>query len=143
MLQLRYSFTRHYENQGGDPRQVGFDITTLGFPSSLAAEEVYKLLPFVIFNDVGSGVGGTADYNTFQYASENSDVNASVTKVFGKHEISAGFEYMKRFLNVGQPPAPSGSYAFDISATDQTVSSAIGGSDFASFLVGMGTTPGQ
>lgn len=141
-LQLRYSFTRHFENQGGDPRQVGFDITTLGFPSSLASEEVYKLLPFVIFNDVGGGIGGTADYNTFRYASENSDANASITKVLGKHEIAAGFEYMKRFLNVGQPPAASGSYAFDISATDQTTSSASGGSDFASFLVGMGTPPG-
>ncbi|MGA7245446.1 MAG: carboxypeptidase regulatory-like domain-containing protein [Terracidiphilus sp.] len=141
-LQLRYSFTRHYENQGGDPAQNGFDITTLGFPSSLAAEEVYKLLPFVIFNDNGSGIGGTADYNTFQYASENNDASVSVTKVLNKHEISAGFEYMKRFLNVGQPPAPSGSYAFDISATDQSVASANGGSDFASFLTGMGTPPG-
>ncbi|HEX3891463.1 MAG TPA: TonB-dependent receptor [Terracidiphilus sp.] len=141
-LQLRYSFTRHFENQGGDPRQVGFDITTLGFPSSLAAEEVYKLLPFVIFNDNGSGIGGTADYNTFRYASENNDASVSMTKLKGKHEISTGFEYMKRLLNVGQPPAASGSYTFDISATDQTVSSATGGSDFASFLVGQGTVPG-
>jgi Carboxypeptidase regulatory-like domain len=141
-LQLRYSFTRHYEDQGGDPGQVGFDITTLGFPAALAAEEVYKLLPFVIFNDVGGGVGGTANYNTFIFASENSDASASVTKLWGKHQVSAGFEYMKRFLNAGQPPAPSGSYAFDISATDQTVSTAVGGSDFASLLVGMGTEPG-
>ena len=143
VLQLRYSFTRHYENQGGDPRQDGFDITTLGFPASLAAQEVYKLLPFVIFNDNNSGIGGTADYNTFKYASENNDASATITKAFGKHELSAGFEYMKRFLNVGQPPAASGSYLFDISATDQTVSSANGGSDFASFLEGMGTTPGS
>jgi hypothetical protein len=141
-LQLRYSFTRHYENQGGDPSQVGFDITTLGFPSSLAAEEVYKLLPFVVFNDVGGGVGGTANYNTFIFASENSDANASITKLWGKHQVSAGFEYMKRFLNAGQPPAPSGSYLFDVSATDQTVYTAVGGSDFASLLVGMGTEPG-
>jgi len=143
VLQLRYSFTRHYENQGGDPRQVGFDITTLGFPSSLAAEENYKLLPFVLFSDVGSGIGGTADYNTFQYASENSDANVTLTRSLGKHEISGGFEYLKRLLNVGQPPAASGAYGFDISATDQTVSSAVGGSDFASFLVGMGMTPGN
>lgn len=143
VLQLRYSFTRHYENQGGDPRQLGFDITTLGFPASLAAQENYKLLPFVIFSDNGSGVGGTADYNTFVFASENNDASASLTKVFDKHEISAGFEYMKRFLNVGQPPAPSGSYLFDISATDQTTNSALGGSDFASFLVGQGTPPGS
>jgi hypothetical protein len=143
VLQLRYSFVRHYENQGGDPRQVGYDITQLGFPSSLASQEVLKLLPFIIFNDSGSGVGGTANYNTFLYASENSDASASVTKAWGKHELGAGFEYMKRFLNVGQPIAPAGSYAFDISATDQSVSSANGGSDFASALIGMGTQPGS
>ena len=142
VLQLRYSFTRHYENQGGDPSQIGFDITSLGFPASLASQEVYKLLPFVIFNDVGGGVGGTADYNTFLYASENSDASATVTKLLGKHEISTGFEYMKRFLNVGQPPAASGSYAFDISASDQSTAAGGGGSDFASFLLGMGTAPG-
>ena len=97
----------------------------------------------MLFGDVGGGIGGTADWNTFQYASENSDANVTMTKSMGKHEISTGFEYMKRFLNVGQPPAASGAYGFDISATDQTVSSASGGSDFASLLVGMGVTPGN
>jgi hypothetical protein len=148
VLQLRYSFVRHHENQGGDPSQNGYDITQLGFPSSLAAQENYKLLPFVVFDDDDingslSGVGGTADYNTFQYASENSDAIASITKAWGKHEFATGFEYMKRFLNVGQPVAPSGAYAFDISATDQSVASASGGSDFASLLIGMGEQPGN
>ena len=152
VLQLRYSFTRHYENQGGDPQQVGTDITSLGFPASLAAEQNYKLLPFAIFTDYvspggqTSGVGGTANYNTFQYASENSDVSIALTKVLNKHSIDTGFEWLKRFLNVGQPIAPAGSYAFDYSATDQLATPAdgilVGGSDFASFLVGMGTVPG-
>jgi hypothetical protein len=145
VLQLRYSFTRHFENQGGDPRQVGFDITTLGFPSALAADQVYKTLPYVNFNDVGGGIGGTCCWNTFVYASENNDVSATLTKVWGKHEISAGAEYMKRLLNVGQPPASSGSYVFDISATDQSTAAEtpVGGSDFASFLMGMGMAPGS
>ncbi|MGA2167991.1 MAG: TonB-dependent receptor [Terracidiphilus sp.] len=145
VLQLRYSFTRHYENQGGDPAQNGFDITTLGFPSSLAAQQVYKNLPLMNFNDVGGAIGGTCCDNTFQFASENSDAIASLTKVKGKHEIGAGFEYMKRFMNVGQPGSPSGNYYFDFSATDQTTGAAspVGGSDFASFLMGMGTSPGS
>lgn len=153
VLQLRYSFTRHYENQGGDPRQnAEDDLSTLGFVSPTASDEVYKTLPYVTFSDLSinttDGIGGTANYNTFIYASENSDASATLTKVWGKHEISAGFEYMKRFLNVGQPPAPSGAYLFDVSATDQTTANpssvpeaAIG--DFASFLVGMGTAPGS
>ena len=142
VLNLRYSFTRHHENQGGPASYLSTDITNLGFPSSLASEVVFKQLPFVLFDDLGGGVGGTADYNNFVYASENSDLNATITKVHGKHEISAGFEYMKRYLNVGQPPAPAGAYGFDISATDQSVASAVDGSDFASLLVGMGSQPG-
>jgi hypothetical protein len=153
VLQLRYSFTRHYEAQGGDPRQNGFDITTLGFPQSLAAAQAYKTLPIVFFNDLtanngnSSGVGGTANYNTFLFASMNHDASATLTKVVGKHELSFGAEYMKRFLNVGQPPASSGWYYFDNSATDQQTSPAsgitVGGSDFASFLLGMGSFPGN
>jgi hypothetical protein len=146
VLNLRYSFTRHYENQGGPASYLSNDITSQGFPSSLASEVVFKQLPFVLFDDVGGGVGGTADYNNFVYASENSDVNATITKVHGKHEISAGFEWMKRYLNVGQPPAGAGAYGFDISATDQQTSplsgTTVGGSDFASLLIGMGSEPG-
>jgi hypothetical protein len=144
VLQLRYSFTRHYEDQTGDPAQNGFDITTLGFPSALAAEQTYKTLPYVTFSNAGGGIGGTANWNTFLLASENSDVSATLTKVMGSHELSFGFEYMKRFLNVGQPPAPAGAYNFDRTATSETsgAKKLVGGSDFASFLLGMGTAPG-
>jgi hypothetical protein len=148
VLNLRYSFTRHYENQG-NPAYSGTDLTSLGFPASLAAQEVFKQLPFMIFNDLptpGNGVGGTADYNLFVYASENSDANAAINKIWGKHEISTGFEWMKRYLNVGQPPAPAGAYGFDLTATNQQTSPVsgvpVGGSDFASILVGMGMSPG-
>jgi len=149
ILQLRYSFTRHYENQGGPPSYSSIDLTnlgtvngsTVGFPSSLAAQEAIKQLPFVIFGDLGGGVGGTADFNIFKYASENSDANATVTKVIGTNELSFGFEWMKRYLNVGQPPAPAGAYEFDISATDLCNACAVGGSDFASLLVGMAADP--
>ena len=65
VLNLRYSFTRHYESQGGPPAYLSNNITTQGFPASLAAQVVYKQLPFIVFNDVGGGVGGTADYNNF------------------------------------------------------------------------------
>ena len=140
VLNLRYSFTRHYENQG-NPAYTSTDITQLGFPASLAAQQVFKQLPFMLFADVGQGVGGTADYNNFVYASENSDVSATITKLKGKHQISFGFEWMKRYLNVGQPPAAAGAYVFDISATDQSNASAMGGSDFASLLVGLGSDP--
>jgi len=146
VLNLRYSFTRHYENQGGPASYSSTNITSLGFPASLAAQQVFKQLPFMLFNEYptpGNGIGGTADYNTFVYASENSDANATITKIWGKHEFSTGFEWMKRYLNVGQPPAAAGFYAFDITATDQSTADGGGGSDFASFLVGMGMAGGE
>jgi hypothetical protein len=155
VLNLRYSFTRHYENQGGPPSYSSINLTdlgsvngaTAGFPAALAAQEVFKQLPFVVFGDLSgssdgySGVGGTADDNIFKYASENSDANAAITKIWRKHEFSTGFEWMKRYLNVGQPAAPAGAYEFDISATDQCNACAVGGSDFASLLVGMAADP--
>src|SRR5581483_6799610 len=144
VLQLRYSFTRHRDVQGGQPSYSSTDLTQLGFPASLASQQVIKTLPFMLFDDFGGGVGGTANYNTFIYASENSDVNAAVNKLHGKHQISFGFEWMKRYLNVGQPPAAAGAYGFDLSATDQqsSVNTPVGGSDYASFLIGMGSLPG-
>jgi hypothetical protein len=52
VLNLRYSFTRHHENQGGPPAYLSTDITSLGFPSSLASQVVYKQLPFMLFDDL-------------------------------------------------------------------------------------------
>ena len=160
VLNLRYSFTRHHENQG-NPAYSNTDITNLGtvngasvgFPSTLAQQEVFKQLPFMIFNDYTppsgiDGVGGSANYNVFVYASENSDANVTINKVWGKHELATGFEWMKRYLNVGQPPAPAGVYGFDITATDQQTTPGtasglpFGGSDFASMLAGIGMSPG-
>ncbi len=140
VLQLRYSFTRHYEDQTGDPRQVGSNITDFGFPQSLADQVVYKQAPVIYFG-ITAAIGGTGNDNTFLYASENSDANATLTKIFGKHEISTGFEYQKKFLNVGQPPAPAGAYNFDNTATSSTTFAG-DGSDFASFLIGVGSAPG-
>jgi hypothetical protein len=149
VLNLRYSFTRNYENQG-NPAYSSTSLTSLGFPASLASQEVFNQLPFMVFNDYptsGNVVGGTANYNIFRYASMNSDASAAINKVWGKHQISTGFEWMKRYLNVGQPPAPAGAYGFDLSATDQQTSPVsgvpVGGSDFASLLIGMGMAPGS
>ncbi len=150
VLNLRYSITRRYEHQGGPPSYSSVAITnlgtvngtTVGFPAALAAQQVAKQLPFMLLDDYGGGVGGTADYNNFIDASENSDANVTLTKIHGKHQISTGFEWMKRYFNVGQPYAPAGTYSFGYGGTDQQTSPAsgipVGGSDYASMLIGMG-----
>ena len=140
VLQLRYSFTRHYEDQTGDPRQNNYDITTAGFSQALQDQVLFKQIPVITFATTAP-VGGTGNEDTFIFASENSDVSTSITKVIGKHELSAGFEYQKKFMNIGQPVSPAGAYSFDNTATSSTTFAG-DGSDFASFLLGMGSVPG-
>jgi hypothetical protein len=140
MLQLRYSYTRHYEYQTGDPRQVGFDMTSLGFPSSLAGQQVYRDIPFIDFYGPTANLGSNP-WTTFIMASMVHDALATLTTAKGKHNLSLGFEFQKQFMNEGQPVAPSGWYAFDSTATSSTTWAG-DGSDFASFLLGMGSCPG-
>jgi hypothetical protein len=141
LLQVRYSFTRHYENQTGDPRQVGFDMTSLGFPASLAAQQVYKDIPMISFGN-GTANLGSGPWVTFQYVSENPfDIIVAISTTKGKHALTAGVEVEKQFMNEGQPVAPSGWYQFDNTATSSTTFAG-DGSDYASSLLGMGSCPG-
>ncbi|MGA9718103.1 MAG: carboxypeptidase-like regulatory domain-containing protein [Acidobacteriaceae bacterium] len=140
MVQLRYSFTRHFENQTGDPRQNGYNITTAGFPASLDKEVLYRQIPVITF-DGSPVIGGTGNEDVFIFASENSDLNGSYTKVFSKHQITVGAEWEKLFMNIGQPVSPAGSYNFDNTATSSTTFAG-DGSEFAGFLLGVGSIPG-
>ncbi len=83
-----------------DPRRSGFDITSLGFPQSLANQVLYKQIPTISFSRTTT-IGGTGNWDTFLFASENSDASATYSDVFGKHELSLGFEYQKLFMNIG------------------------------------------
>lgn len=142
VLQLRYSFTRHFENQLS-PGQVPYDMTKLGFPASLAAQSTYPTIPYVRFDDFTSAIGGGTENGwDFRYASEVSDATATYTSALGKHVMSVGLELQKMFMNEGQPVAPGGAYAFDDTATSSTTFAG-DGSDFASFLLGMGEVPGN
>jgi Carboxypeptidase regulatory-like domain len=141
VLQLRYSFTRQYEDQV-DPGQSGQSLTAFGFPASLASQVDYSTLPYIGFGGFTSGLGsGDQGGWYFLFASENSDVSATWRTVLGKHEISAGAEYQKMFLNEGFPVASAGAYYFDTTATSSTTFAG-DGYDFASFLIGMGEPPG-
>ena len=147
LLQLRYSFTRRVEVQGGPASFTTNDITSQGFPASLASQITYKNIPYLQFADVGQGVGGTADGNILTDIPYQHDFIATINKTLGRHQISTGFEWMKRFMNDGQPNGANGAYTFDVSATDQQSSPSsgvtVGGSDYASVLIGMGESTGD
>ncbi len=140
VLTLRYSFVRHFENQTGDPRQIGFKMTSLGFPTALQAQSVYADIPRIWFSGPTTGLGSNP-WTTFHFASMDHDFIAALDTIHGRHNLKFGFEYEEELMNDGQPIAPSGWYLFDNTATSSTTWAG-DGSDFASFLLGMGSAPG-
>ncbi len=150
ILQLRASATRHYEDS--EPQgQLGFDMTTLGFPSSLATSSVLPGIPYMSFNSGGGCNGlwaggvcglGTAPYAVFKFAVTNYDFSATLNKVVGRHSLSFGWDFQKQFMNVGQTLTPDGYYEFNPDATSNNGVAGGGagnGDAFASFLMGVGS----
>ena len=145
VLQLRYSFTRHYENQGGDPAQNGFDITTLGFPSSLAARgslqdpashelqrrrrshRRHLLLQHVPIRQRKQRRHRHAHQGERQARTQH---RLRIHEAL--HECRPAALPFRQLLlrHVRNRP-------------DHGASSPVGGNDFASFLFGMGTAPGS
>ncbi|HTZ76033.1 MAG TPA: TonB-dependent receptor [Candidatus Aquilonibacter sp.] len=140
VLQLRASATRHYEfdqPQG----QLGFNMTTLGFPQSLLASSVLPAIPDMHFGGSGSVRSiGTGMFSVFKFAVTVYDFSSTLNKVVGRHNLSLGWEFTKQFMNVGQTLSPSGWYAFDNSATSNNANSPGSGNGdaFASWLLGLG-----
>jgi len=150
VLQLRGSATRHYEDS--EPQgQLGFDMTKLGFSSSLASSSVLPGIPYIAFNGGGTcaeaGGGGvcglgTPPYAVFKFAVTNYDFSTTLNKVLGRHELSFGWDFQKQFMNVGQTLTPDGFYQFEPDATSNNGVAGGGagnGDAFASFLLGAGT----
>jgi hypothetical protein len=141
LLQLRYSFVRHYENQTENPLAYGFDMTSVGFPQYLQSQSVLHDIPYMRFGSTTTADLGTSPYGTFHYVAENPyDIIAAVSTTKGQHSLSVGVEAEKQFMNVGQPVAPSGIYYFTNSATSSTTFAG-DGYDYAGFLLGMGADP--
>jgi hypothetical protein len=141
LLQLRYSFIRHYENQIENPLMYGFDMTTLGFPAALQSQSVFHDIPNVKFGSTTTTNLGTSAYGTFHYVAENPfDIIAALSTTKGQHSLTFGVEVEKQFMNEGQPVAPSGVYNFNNYATSSKATAG-DGYDFAGFLMGVGSNP--
>jgi hypothetical protein len=136
LLTLRYSFVRHFEYQT-NPLGAGFDLTSIGMPSSMAQQELWKLVPFFRLTWTTSPIGNYA-YEPFRFASMNHDAIAALSTIQGRHNLKFGFEFEKKLMNDGQAIAPSGYFIFDNTATSSTTFAG-DGSDFASFMLGMGS----
>jgi hypothetical protein len=118
VLNVRYSYNRFIRFQNGNQEANGFDLTSLGFPTSYA-------------NAIPKSVGSFPQFNMASYiptgsaAGEDRPVmnhtfNSNITKAMGKHSIRAGGEFRAyqendKFFGFQQ----TGTFNFDSTYTKQ------------------------
>ncbi len=134
VLNTRLGWTRFTEANRNF--STGFDMTTLGFPASLASAATKRILPkisFDRFTSLGDASGKDNPYDIFQ-------VFSSLTKIVGVHNLKAGADL--RLLRESNFDAgyASGQYSFGTAWTRGPLDNSPGsplGQDFAAFLLGL------
>jgi hypothetical protein len=145
---IRYGFTRAAAQQG--PNSFGFDPTTLGFPSSLAANASALVFPTFTIGGGSDGLTSPGEITTGQIggsgneqARDTHNVSDSITWLKGKHTVRLGGEYRLYRFYPFQFLAPTGSFSFNRFATrgpEPTTSPNLvesSGSSLASFFLGI------
>ncbi len=111
ILMVRYGFNR-FPNYGYKATS-GFDLTSLGFPSSLVSQIPSPTYPIISFNTAYSQ--GTN--NNFFYVHSSKNFSTSLSKYVGKHSLKAGFDY-RRISAVGNDlDGSNGQLAFTFNGT--------------------------
>ena len=132
---------------GRQPILSGFDLTSLGWPSTYNSPPTSIRTPptpaFPFPNDVGKSQGNSAigDHNT-QY-----NLTPAFTLIRGKHTIQTGAQFEWGLDNYFQTNIASGAFAFGGNWTTK-LSSAAGGTTnanfaFADFLLGLSQNEGS
>ncbi|MBV9083119.1 MAG: TonB-dependent receptor [Acidobacteriaceae bacterium] len=139
LLEFRYGFGRTLLTQ--TTLSEGFNPTTLGFPSYIAANADHLLFPgiapqnYATLGAANQGAHGIGGYDTHSWG-------VGATKVVSRHVIKFGGE--ARLLRVGDDESGSsdGNFSFPVSLTqgpNPNAATTIAGNGFASFLLGVGT----
>ncbi len=148
VVAVRWGFNRFYSRT--TQNSAGFDITTLGFPSSLAAITPNPAFPGIAMGSAVSACSypsSNVDFASFGGGCANQDVyysrsfNTSVSKFRGKHTIKAGFDF-RTLHDLGTPASGPSSFGFTDVFTRKTPQSATAGtgSDLATLLLGFPTS---
>jgi hypothetical protein len=139
VVNMRYGYTRSYD--GTVSLTEGFDLSTLGFPKSLADQLVFRQFPTIGF--------GSNSYTTtniavpsYAYGSIHS-LLASVSHTRGRHLLRMGYDYRASLTTSGSHSGEGGVFNFnggymngplDNSPTPPLVASSLGG-----LLLGLST----
>ncbi len=135
VVDFRLGFTRYFD--ANVMRGEGFDISQLGFPSSLAQSVVFQTFPrYEMSGDVENlGAGRTTARNFINQYNPLINVHSQ----YGRHAVKYGFRFQVAQSNNFAPNRSGGYYKFDRVFTrgpDPTRTTTTGGHDTASFLLG-------
>ena len=140
ILELHSGFAR-YDNPS-IPYALGFDITSLGFPQTLANPT--QIQSFPAFNIAGLvSVGSTASAGMGLVDLNSWGQRAALTWVHGAHSIKAGIDYRIQQLNQFQQNSlePAFQFSNQMSAINPQRLDASSGVPMASFLLGYMQVP--
>jgi Carboxypeptidase regulatory-like domain len=136
-LNTRIGWTRF--NDPDQMRSNGFNITSLGFPSSMAAASLQPLMPGVTFTDPTKGVGGGNSYND---PFDTEQLFVSLNKVAGSHSLKVGTDVRRLRQNSIVFGNSAGTFAFGpnwMNGPLDNSSAAPLGQGMASLLLGLPT----
>ena len=134
VLTLRYGFNR-FPNYTYESSQ-GYDISNLGFPSSLVSQVPKSLSQFPYVSMSNLMPLGASDNNSF-YVHASNNFSTNISKFVGRHNLKAGFDY--RYIRTAGNDAnnAAGDYTFNgIFTKSAPTSAGSGGSDLADMLLG-------
>jgi hypothetical protein len=144
ILNVRYGFNRFIRGQDQEDDAKGFDLTSLGFPSSFNNLTPADIRRFPRLDFPANTVLGTSFGNEFRPVSSHS-VSATLNKSLQKHSVKFGSELrIYREDDSFTSNDQTGQFIFDNTYTRQQASSTSGEVNglqaFASFLLGYPTT---
>jgi hypothetical protein len=132
VLTVRYGFNR-FPNYGYQVSQ-GFNLQSLGFPASYAAQVPSQTFPNIAMSSMYS----MGTNNNFYYVHHSKNFSASLAKYHGIHNLKAGFDFRRIHDDGNDFGDSSGAFTFNGVFTRSTPSTAVAGTgaDLADMLLG-------
>ena len=134
VVTVRYGYNR-FPNYSYNASQ-GYNVGTLGFPSSLVSQINPSLSQFPPMSMSNLYSLGVSDNNSY-YVLASDNFSTSVSKYMGKHSLKMGFDYRRIKAAGNDSNDAAGNYSFNGIFTKSTnTSSGTGGADLADMLLG-------
>ncbi len=143
ILDLHLNFTRMDERHPSPT--AGFDPSTLGLPSYIAANSIYPQLPYITFSS-NSGFQTLGQNSASLLPSQSLQFYGTWSTVRGNHTLRSGVDVRQYRLNATNYGNSAGNFAFSantfVRQASNSSSTVVTGQDLATFLLGLPTSGG-